>query len=71
MRAGVTPMFRAPLAEAFVKYPFTSIKRSADPLALAKVTLPPTPTGTMTRLGTVLPAAQLTLDAVGFTEPVG
>src|SRR5690349_10187934 len=40
-------------------------------MALANVTLPPVPTGTMTRLGTVLPPVQLTLDALGVADPVG
>src|SRR5258706_5994085 len=45
--------------------------RSALPGPLLKDTLPPVPTGTTTRLGIVLPAAQWRLDASGSEDPVG
>src|SRR5438105_1657110 len=45
--------------------------RSALPLELAQVTLPPAPMGTVTRFGRVSPALQFRFEAFGFVRPVG
>ena len=54
-----------------VKYPETSTMTSVAPELLYTLTMPPDPTGTMTRLGTVWPAAQFRLEAVGRARPAG
>src|SRR5262245_10424160 len=44
---------------------------STLPTAVAKLTLPPVPSLTVTRFGIVSPAAKLRLDALGCAAPVG
>ena len=57
-----------PVADAFepsVNHPATSTKTLGLPFEDKMLTAPPAPTGTMTRLGTTVPAVKLTLEVSG------
>src|SRR5215831_7521495 len=56
---------------ASVNQPLTSTTTSTLPRKLKRLTMPPEPTLTMTRLGTVWPPTKLRLDAVGWVAPAG
>ena len=74
MRVGVTPMKPLPVATGLVEsvnQPATSASTSTLPAALKKVSLPPAPTLTTTRFGTVCPAEKFRLETTGAVPPVG
>src|ERR1700694_475878 len=68
IRFGLTPVKISPdavLVVPSVNQPLTSATRSTLPAALKRLALPPVPTLTITRFGTVWWATKLRLDAPG------